>query len=403
MASIAACSTLLLVGTINASTATASVNASDSPIVIGAIGQFSGALGSSFAGIPGGLKSWADTVNASGGLSGHPVKLDVEDIASGPAAAGLTAAQTLIGQDHAEAIIDMDSGDGTWLPYVKSHGVVDIQPGTDGASSLTFSNVVQMGPAQVPYTYSIISAAKKAGGKLAVGYCAESPGCAQIPQLFGLMGLKPVVAVAISSSSPDFSAFCEAVKSSGATSYSLFLPVATSTKVTNQCYQDGLRIPQILIASNVTSSLTKDSAFSGSLVVDSLAKPFWDTSDPSIKQIQTALSKDTKGIVGTELDNVYPEAMWAAGDLLAADVKNIKGSVTATSIEKGFSSLHNVSPGGFTAPESFQKNTGTSTYCSYEWKILKGKFGVSATGQPLQFCAPASVVDPIMQQAAKAS
>lgn len=397
IASITVCGALVLAGSIGISAASASAKKpKESAIVVGAIGQYSGALGSSFAGIPPTLKAWADSLNAKGGLDGHKVDVVIKDIAAGTAAAGLTAAESLVTQNHVEAVFDSDSGDATWIPYLKSHGVPVIEMGTDGSSTLKYSNAFENGPAQIPSLYAIVGAALASGGKLAIGYCAESPGCAQLPSLFGVLGLTPTVSAAISSSSPDYTAFCEAVKTSGATSYILFLPLATSVEVTDQCYQDKLTIPQILIAGNVDSTVKYNPAYTGDLVTDTYAQPFWNTHNATIRAIQTALAKYTKGIVGTSLDNVYAEAAWASASLLALDVSHIKVKVTASSILKGMAALKNVSPGGLTAPETIVNKVGTPTYCSYEWTIGNGVFKVGTAGTPVQLCAPAATVDPIL-------
>lgn len=384
-------------------TAASTAAASKGKLVVGLIGQFSGALGSAYAGIPGGLKAWADTVNSSGGLNGYQVDLKVEDIASGPAAAGLTAAQGLVSQQHAQVIIDFDSGDATWIPYTQTKGVPVIQGTDDGSSPLKYTNVFPSQPTQLAFTYGLVAVARQLGGKLGVGYCAESSGCATIPTVLGLMGLKPVVAASLSSSSPNYSAFCQTLKTSGVTSYSLFLPNATAAKVSDQCYQEGVKAPQLMIAGNVSPTVKSDPAYSGSRVIDPTAAPFWDTADPAIAKYRAALAKYTTGIIGTELDNPYPEQAWISGSLLAADVDSITGTVDASSIENAFYGLSGTTLGGLTAPLTYSRTPqGTPTYCSYEWSIQNGQY-VVAPGGPTQLCAPPAVVNPIMAAAAKSA
>src|SRR5271167_5139434 len=50
-----------------------------SPIVIGNVGTYSGYAGVTAEGTPEGLQAWVDWTNAHGGISGHPVQLDVKD------------------------------------------------------------------------------------------------------------------------------------------------------------------------------------------------------------------------------------------------------------------------------------------------------------------------------------
>src|SRR5262249_25511757 len=92
-------------------------------ISVGAIGPYSGANSSGYSGLPKVLSAWEQTVNAGGGINGYRVNVITEDVGLNPAA-GPVDAKTLVSQDHVVAIIDdADSNDGTWLPYVTSHGI----------------------------------------------------------------------------------------------------------------------------------------------------------------------------------------------------------------------------------------------------------------------------------------
>lgn len=77
---------------------------SASTINIGVIGAFSGALASSATPVRDGVLAWMKTVNAAGGLNGHPVKAFVADDKADPAASS-QALRTLVETDHVIALV----------------------------------------------------------------------------------------------------------------------------------------------------------------------------------------------------------------------------------------------------------------------------------------------------------
>ena len=64
-------------------------------------------------------RAWVDTVNGSGGISGHPVKFVSIDDHGNPGDSE-SAVKTLIQSDHAIAIVDLTNDDEGWASYVQS-------------------------------------------------------------------------------------------------------------------------------------------------------------------------------------------------------------------------------------------------------------------------------------------
>jgi branched-chain amino acid transport system substrate-binding protein len=77
--------------------------ASGSPVIIGASLSLSGDFSADGTAFERGYKLWADDVNKTGGLMGHPVKLDIVSDASSPAQV-VTNYQKLISSDHAKLV-----------------------------------------------------------------------------------------------------------------------------------------------------------------------------------------------------------------------------------------------------------------------------------------------------------
>src|SRR6185437_14218749 len=100
---------------------TGSGTGSKAPVKIGVIGAFTGVFGDTSSSDPVAIQAWASSVNAAGGLDGHPVQVFVGDD-SGSASASLTQVKKLVEDDHVIAIVGIvESGlEGTWASYVDS-------------------------------------------------------------------------------------------------------------------------------------------------------------------------------------------------------------------------------------------------------------------------------------------
>ena len=98
-----------------------SVQATAAPIKVGVVCSCSGVFGPSFQAELDVYRAWVDTVNAAGGVSGHPVRLTVEDDGANPGTS-VTDAQTLI-QSHVDAILDLSGDDETWATAVQQANV----------------------------------------------------------------------------------------------------------------------------------------------------------------------------------------------------------------------------------------------------------------------------------------
>src|SRR5258708_363166 len=225
-------------------------NSSSPPLKLALIGPFSGsATASSEGGLPKILDAWAQATNKAGGINGHNVQTVVMDI--GPATdGGLTAVKSAITQDHVAAIVDFDTNDATWIPYAAQQSVPVI-PGSAGLGSLLSDDVFPVLTSPLALSYALVAEAKTYGTKVAIGYAAEIAGASEevtLSKTFGAgLGVNVVVASKLPSSAPASTAFCQQVKQSGATSYTLAFAAATAKKITDQCYQQGGRIPQVLI------------------------------------------------------------------------------------------------------------------------------------------------------------
>jgi len=358
-------------------------------INVGLIGEFSGAFGSSFGGIPDVMKAWASVTNAQGGIGGRQVHVIPMDAAVG-LQPGLGYAKQLIGQDHVVAIIDADGtpDDATWIPYATAAHVPIIF-----ASPLSQSKVVFTDPGVFPVIgespqieYAFAASALALGPKFGAIYCAESASCAATSVLLktvgATLGLTLPVNVPASSSAPDYTAVCQDLKSSGVQSYFLAFASAAAKRIADTCYQQGVRIPQLLAAGTAATFWKTDPAFAGAVVLDKTA-PYFASTTPAQKAYRSALAKYTD-IAGTDLDNAVAMWAWSAGQLITAASRHATGTLTAASLTAGLYQLKGETLGGLVQPLTFVAGKPTWLRCNFVWKVTSGGFTVS---DPKPVCA----------------
>lgn len=362
--------------------------AAGATINIGQIGPFSGALASTTAGEPTALNAWADTVNAAGGLNGSHVHVISMDSAVGTEP-GLGYAKTLIQQDHVVAIVDGDGApdDATWLPYAAQQGVPVIVAGSIGyVTPLTDADAFPIQASSLQAVYAFAAAAKSFGPKFGYVYCAEDPSCATSGELLksigATIGLSVPVDVSASSSAPDYTAYCQDLSNAHVNSWYPGFASAAAKRIADTCYQQGLRIPQVLTAGTAAPYWHTDPAFFNDPVIDNNL-PYFASSTPAEAAYRNALKKYAPGIVGTGLDNAITDAAWIGGQLIGAAATREKGPVTASSVTTGLYSLKGETLGGLVQPLTFARGKPTVLSCNFVWKIDgKGNF-VPSSDQPI--------------------
>jgi branched-chain amino acid transport system substrate-binding protein len=366
------------------------------PIVIGAIGSFTGVTGQPSG--KAGLVAWVDSVNAAGGINGHKVKLILDD-SGASTTADVTDAHQLIQADHVVAILDNDSADAGWLSYATSKhvpviaGLANIAPMT---SPYAFPTVVS----PIALSYVILKAAKTFGSSMGFAYCAESPDCAGLNGPFAAFG--PSVGetlpatLKLSSTLPDYTSACQAWQSAGVTSVFLAMDGPVVQKIVDQCYAQGLSIHNIFLAGNAQAYWKTDPAVTnGSLAVD--AVPL-DTNSaiPGVKKYRTALQKYFPSIIGTVNDNSYGLDAWTTGAMFQVAVAKIKGAITSHSIYVALGTIKNQTLGGIVGPVTYTTGQDHAyNDCGFFWEAKGGKF-IEPTVAPQ--CAAKSVLEPVVKE-----
>jgi branched-chain amino acid transport system substrate-binding protein len=369
-------------------------------IPVGVVGTFSGPEGTTTGSSRLAIQAWADAVNAAGGINGHHVQLDLKDDAGNPSTS-LVEVKTLVQEDHVVAIVGEESiSASSWAGYAETHGVPAIGGNSAELSFLTNPDFYTAGGNLLSDYYGEVALARQNGPRIANVYCAEDPACAATTTLvtgFGKpLGVGLGYTSKVAATQPDFTATCQGIKQSGASSYALGLNSATILLMVAQCAQQGVTAKPV--GSWVTTSSFATTAGLDGMESADPVFPFFDDSTPATRQFQAALKKYAPS-VGTAAEPLTPEVAnaWVSGKLFEAAVA-ASGSpqVTSASVKKGLYALKGETLGGLSVPLTFTPGKPTLDNCYYEYAIAGGKFA-ELHGMTPQ-CAPDSVISAMISQ-----
>ncbi|WP_198145507.1 ABC transporter substrate-binding protein [Frankia sp. EAN1pec] len=349
------------------------------PIVVGTICSCSGAQAASTAKVKDVAQVWAESVNARGGINGHPVKMIVEDDAGDPAKA-LRAAKKLVEQDHVVAIVgQMSLADATWADYTSKKGV----PVVGGISAtipyLTEPTFFASGTTLPALVAGTLLTGKEAGKtKLGVLYCSESPSCSQL-DLFtkaaaGIVGGIIVTSAKISSTAPNYTAPCLGLKRAGVDSITLSANNTVVARVMEACAQQGLHPTMVSQFATSAPEWLRNPNFEGALLTSQTAVPV--ASAPAGKEFLDAVAKFAPGLTRDPQFTPATILAWAGGKLFEAAAKagGVGPNSTPTDVMKGLYTLKNETLGGLAPPLTFTKGKPAVPTCYFTTQIHNGEY-----------------------------
>jgi branched-chain amino acid transport system substrate-binding protein len=377
--------------TVTGSTSTSADALAGAAIKVGSICSCSGPQASLLADAEKVSQAWADSVNASGGINGHPVKLFPYDDGQN-AATGLQDAKALVEQDHVIAIVGETSTiDGAWVPWVVSQGIPVVGGSSGNPAQAASPGVYPSGSTLLAITVGTIAEAKGKEG-FGVMYCAETPVCGQfVPLATGvgkLFGLK-VAATSISATAPSYAAPCLKFKGAGVDALFVADNGPIVQRVVAACAEQGYTPLEVTTEAATSSAMLNDSQLDGTLAAGANANPF-DASLPAVKEFQDAIQKYYPGLLRSAdftQDDFYP---WTGGKLFeaAARAAGIGPSSTPAQLKTGLYALKNDTLGGIAPPLTYMKGKPFFTPCWYSARIENGTL-ISVNGnRPV--CLPAS-------------
>ena len=376
---------------------TAVAEADGTPVVLGQLGSFSGLAGAVFKSAQPGLRVWVKSINARGGLAGHPVVLYSQDDQASASRTGAIA-RDMMQNKKVQAFLGVEvplTSDA--LAQVADPAKVPVVGGDVGSDTWyrdpnfypNASNPFQSAGTVVRY---LVTTQHKT--KFGIIYCIEANGCTRQKQAFvddgGVKraGGTVVYQSQTSLGTTDFTAQCLAARNAGAEMLDVATDGATLGRVATSCAQQNYK-PVFITGNDPTSAETAENPALDGMTVYATTFPWTSSATPAEQEYQKALRDYAPGL---RSENATASA-WASGKLLEAAVgklgaKAAQGTLTAALIQQGLSQLKGEMLGGLVAGKlTFnQGKPAAPAPCAYIM-VVKGGAWTAPVGQR-QYCEP---------------
>jgi branched-chain amino acid transport system substrate-binding protein len=326
------------------------------------------------------------TVNAKGGVNGHPVELIVADDGADPAR-HQALVQQLVEEKRVVAFVYNSaplSGQAS-VKYLTEKRVPVI--GSELAGQWFYESPMFFPQASTGLALVYNSVAGVAGhvvpqGKTKVAFlnCQEAQYCTDAdriwPQVAPQVGFQVVYRARASLAQPDFTSECLGAKNAGAQVFIMAMDSNSVGRVASSCARASFR-PVLSWASSVTLDRHKgDPNLEGS-VIPVPVLPWFLSGKPAIAEFQDVLKRYASGVIpsGSSING------WAAAKLFEKAAAAI-GKPTSEAVLQGLWALRGDTLGGLTYPITFNKDQkATEVDCWYTVVIGKGAFTSPDDGQ----------------------
>jgi branched-chain amino acid transport system substrate-binding protein len=362
-----------------ATASAAAAAAAGTPITIGVECSCSGAFGTTVAVGYTLLQAWQKSVNAAGGLNGHPVQLIEKNNDSNPATA-LTDAQALVA-DKVTVIFDLDILDSLWEKTVSASKIPVIGGNFSSPGYYTDPDWYPSGQTNDSITYSVAAVAKQAGAtNLADFYCAESAQCQQSVPLIKAagqsVGVPVVYSASIAATAPNYTAQCVAAKQAGVKAIFIGDSITVIDRVASDCNQQGYDPIYVTEGTGFQNMALTTPGLENNLWSSYPILPYFSTKS-SVTAMNAILDKYYPGATADTLTwSEFAAQAWTGALLIAQAVKNAgvtsSTAVSSATITDGLNKVSDETLGGFSPPLTF---TGAkhSVDCWYTGRVQSGK------------------------------
>jgi branched-chain amino acid transport system substrate-binding protein len=375
-------------GSTSASTSGSSTaQATGAPIKVGLVCSCSGPFGTNIVPVRDVYSAWVQSVNASGGINGHPIQLTIKDDAATPGTS-VSDVQTLL-SSGVDAIADMSIVDEPWAATVQKAGVPVV--GIDVTEDPFFQNpdFYPEGQTTNSATFADVTVAKEAGAtNFGYLYCSESVSCAETGTALKAaakeIGLPFVYSAEVAMSAPNYTAQCVAAKQAHVTAIQIGDGANVLARVANDCATQGYYPIWIEEGEGQGPSL-----FTGAISKNMWASfndiPYY-ANTPAIQTMNAAVDKYYPGLRNSTLTwSELAMYSWPSGILLEDAVKagglTASDTPSAAEIVKGLESLHGDTLQGMAPPLTFAAGQTHSINCWFTSKIVNGVKTLVDNGQ----------------------
>lgn len=357
----------------------AAVAASKAPLVIGMVGWLSGLGGLTQGYARDALVAWSKSVNAKGGINGHPVQLYVADD-GGNEARSVSIVRDFVENKGVIALVYYAGGSAVGVGnYAKSKNIPIVggleieqlwtqnpmmfptQPATDGQ----FWGIAKL---------AVQNGAKKA----ATVFCTEAAACQSTNDRFVAhakeLGLPVVYQGRISFTQPDYTADCLQMRNAGVDTV---VPITENTslvRLAQSCARQQFK-PTYMIAAG-SDAMAGQPVFDGAIGGLASFPWFLRGGHPGIDEYTAALQKYAPDRLTAGVDT--QSAAWVAGKMFERAAAKVSDKPTSQEILDGLWSMKDESLGGLLAgglARTFTRGQPTpETFCAYYVRITGGKW-----------------------------
>ena len=344
------------------------------PILLGNVGTYSGAVGSSAAGDDTMVQVWAQWTNAHGGIAGHPVQVYIADDGGDPQRS-VSLVRDMVENKHVIAFVgsQVPLTLQAQLPYLHQHNIPvvggDNTTETWTSDSLLFPTGTTIGEVVL----GDYKAAHQRGlTKLGLVYCIEAPACNFVHEYSvnggaARAGENLVYQSQVTISQPDYTGQCLGAQSAGAQVIFLALDANSMARFAASCSRQNYHPTYLATAQQATNDLEGNQSLEG-LLAAAQEFPWMVAGTPATSQFHQAVQEYAPGLRlsgGTAIS-------WASGQLLAKAASLVGAQPTAQDILEGLWKMRSETLDGLTPPLTYAKNQPSPPVPCYFLIELKG-------------------------------
>lgn len=324
-------------------------------------------------------EAWVKTVNAGGGIGGHPIDLITEDDAAN-AGSAITKIQTLL-SDHVDAIVDLSNVDTAWANTVAAAKIPVVGANTNEVPMFTNPDFYPEGQTADAQAAAYIDTVKAIGASTFGDiYCAETTDCGQFKDLIAKdskpAGISLAYSSEISATAPNYTAQCVAAMQKHIPVLIVEDGSTIMARVAKDCDTQGYD-PTYLVGGSVygpiflsTPGLKHDTwSYYPNL-------PYWVNS-ANVKAMTTAMDKYYPGVMqNATLWDDFASESWPSGILLEDAVKagglSPTDTPSAAEITNGLHALKGDTLDGWAPPLTFPADKPHPVDCWYLAQLKNG-------------------------------
>lgn len=352
---------------------------SGTPVKVGVICSCSGSFGKTIDAAGKVTEAWAKSVNAAGGINGHPVELTKYDDAGNPGTS-VTKAQALISA-KVDVILDLTPLDAAWGAAAAAAKIPVVGGELNSSLFIKYPNAYASGQTASALPFSVIATAKLAGAKnVGILYCAESPSCQEtVPGIKAAgdrQGVPVTYSASISATAANYTAQCVAAKQAHVDALYIAHSASILQNVATDCDRQGYNPSFLEAGTGFQMALADTPGLKDHLWMTFPILPFF-VDEPPVQAMNTVVDKYYPGLREGDTWSTFASQAWTGGLLIESAVKasgaGANDELSAEILSKGFTSVKDDNLGGWSAPLTFKAGQTNPVNCSFTARLQDGK------------------------------